>query len=160
MAALLSATGCTESLTAPEDLPEMLAAHLDPAPDWETVEREGFSFLLPPGFEKLPLTPIDSDAASYERGTAFFMYDYGWYSPRPRAPEGAVDVTPARTRIGGRVVSLLAYRLGGALVVEAFWAQVRRSPGEERVDLFMRADAEDMDDLHELVAVIHSVRFP
>lgn len=159
-AVLAGPTGCADSLTAPEDLPEMLAAQMDPAPEWEEVERPGFSFLLPPGFEKLPLTPIDSDAASYERNTAFLMYDHGWYSPRPRAPEGAEDVVRAQTRIGGRVATLLAYRLGGARVVEAFWAHVGGGGGQERVDLFMRADAEDEDDLKELVAAIHSVRFP
>lgn len=159
LAVLAGATGCADSLTAPEDLPEVLAAQMDPGPQWEEVERPGFSFLLPPGFEKLPLTPIDSDAASYERGTAFLMYDHGWYSPRPRAPEGAEDVTRAETRIGGRVATLLAYRLGGARVVEAFWARVGGG-GQQRVDLFMRADAEDTDDLKELVATIHSVRFP
>ncbi|HZD03676.1 MAG TPA: hypothetical protein VE173_02125 [Longimicrobiales bacterium] len=144
-----------------DELPPSLRAPALSTSTWTRVQRSGFSFLLPPGFENLGLQPIDSDAAVYVKDEASSLsYDYGAYSGPIHVPAGASDVIRnVRTRIGGREVTLLAFREGGAWVVGARWADLGHdAQGDLALVMTGRTPSEDVRD--EILAAIHSVTFP
>jgi hypothetical protein len=158
--ATLLIAGCGADLVGPEALPPHLRAPEVSLNAWEVVDREDFSFRLPPGFEKTDAIPIDSDAASYTRGANALSYDYGLYSgPWSASPNKPVsDVTEVRTWLGGRPAQLVSYRLDGRYVVRAWWGEVGRS-GVGQLDLVVRGESATQDGRRELVAVLHSVTF-
>lgn len=156
--------GCGREVLGPEQTDPRLRTEVAPAPDWIFVQRPGFSFLLPPGFQELRLQPIDSDAATYARVTSFLHHDYGFYTG-PWSNEGQVDGSPIRdivrqwVLIGGRVAEVVAFRYGEVSVVRAWWGDVARSEGQS-LHLLMRVETDDEHVRAELLASIYSVRFP
>lgn len=160
--ACVSAVACGDGALVPlDDLPASLQAPLLSTAAWTRVERPGFSFLLPPGFVNRGLQPIDSDAAVYVKGEGSSLsYDFGAYSGRIGVPENATDVIrDVRTRIGGRVVTLLAFREGGAWVVGARWADLGHDPQGD-LALSMRGSTPSAEVRDEILAAIYSVEFP
>lgn len=145
-------------LTPPDALPDPLRSPAVATGSWARVERPGFSFLLPPGFEDLGLQPIDSDAAVYARGAdSRLHYDYGMYSGPLEVPAGATEVVrDVRTRIGGREVTLVSYRHDGLRVVGARWAGLGRM-GAAEIALVMLGSTPSADVRSEILAAIHSV---
>lgn len=158
----LGAAACAGDPLVPlDELPAALRVPDLATAGWERVERPGFSFLLPPGFEKLDLQPIDSDAGVFARGeTSTIHYDHGAYSAPIQVPAGATEVVrDVRTRIGGREATLIAYREGGEWMVGARWDDLGASTlGELSLLLSGRTPHADVRD--EILAAIHSVRFP
>lgn len=153
-------SACGASLLGPEELPEHLRAPELSVASWEVVDGDGFSFRLPPGFEKTDAVPIDSDAAGYARDGDHLLYDYGAYSGPWRASpnEPVSEITEFRVRLGGRPAQLVSYRLDGYYVVRAWWGSVGRSSLGE-LDLVVRGESDTRSGRTELLAVIHSVRF-
>lgn len=156
-------SGCSEVI-APEDADAPFRTDVVPTESWTRVERPGFSFLLPPGFEKLPLVPIDSDAAVYQSGSSSLHHDYGYYTG-PWSDPGAIDGAQIRNvvrqdmRIGGRNAEVVAFRYGAVYGVRAWWGRVKRSYGMDE-HLLMRIETDDAAVRAELLASIYSVRFP
>lgn len=156
---LLPACGGRE-LLAPEDLPPELLAPTLSVEAWDRVQRDGFSFALPPGFEKMAGVPIDSDAAVYARGEDGLHYDYGAYTGPWRAQShvAASDVKEAWVRLAGHTAQLVSFRLDGRYVVRGWWEDVERSAVGD-VHLLVRGEADTVVGREELLAVLHSVRF-
>ncbi|MEX2571949.1 MAG: hypothetical protein WD737_11675 [Gemmatimonadota bacterium] len=161
--AVLALIGCAQAPVVPDHAPPGLRTSLVPTAEWERVTRPGFgappgfSFLLPPGFERFDLQPIDSDAATYVRGEAELHYDFGPYSGRPTATGG--DVIEQQIRIGGRGARVVAYtRADGRQVVAAWWENVSRGP-IGRNHLLIRAEFPSPADRDELLASIYSVEW-
>lgn len=161
---ILLTLGCGRDVLGPEETDPRLRTDVSPAPDWILVQRPGFSFLLPQGFEELPLQAIDSDAATYARATSSLYHDYGFYTG-PWSNEGQVDGIPIRdivrqwVLIGGRVAELVAFRYGEISVVRAWWGDVAGSQGQS-LHLLMRVETDDEHVRAGLLASIYSVRFP
>ena len=156
---LLPACGGRQ-LIAPEDLPDDLQVPPLSVGAWEQVQRDGFSFALPPGFQKESGIPIDSDAATYVRGDDALHYDFGVYTgpwwAQPHIP--ATDVKQAWVKLAGREAQLVSYRLDGRYVVRAWWEEVGRSAVGD-VHLLVRGESATAAGREELLAVLHSVRF-
>lgn len=157
------ASGCAGPIS-PERAHPPLHTTVTPADGWVRVHRPGvgapggFSFSVPPRFQKLNLQPIDSDAAVYARADAGLHYDFGAYTSAPSV-EGT-DGVKTRMRIGGRTAIVVSYRRpdNGRYVVKAWWADV--SKGRLGANhLLMVAEFRDAQDRPELLAAIYSVRF-
>ena len=155
--------GCGPGVLEPSEADPSLRTSVVPGAAWERIERGAFSFLLPPGFEKLPLQPIDSDAATYALGSSSLHHDYGWYTG-PWSPDGNLDGDPVRdvvrqrVRIGGKEAELVSFRYGSVLVVRAWWGSVARSYGQEE-HLLLRVETDDPAQREQLLASIYSVGF-
>lgn len=156
--------GCQgRDLLAPEDLP---SGFEDPALNltgWERIERDGFSFALPPGFERESGIPIDSDAATYAhalRGDVLH-HDYGPYTGPWEAHRHPFDVDAevVRVELAGRTAQLVSYRQDDRYVVQAWWEGVAPFPGVGEIHLLLRGSAATGEGREALLAVIHSVRF-
>lgn len=162
LGSLLLSGGCDGGpLVPPDALPPDLRAPAVSTRGWTLVERPGFAFRVPPGFEKLDLQPIDSDAAIYENSEGSSLsYDFGIFGGSPSIPEGGEDVRRnVVTVIGGRRADLLAYRLGDEWFVGARWPDLGRALGST-VSLVITGRASDRDVRDRILASIHSVRFP
>jgi len=154
LAPLLS--GCAGPVL-PERADAPLYTNVTPGDDWTRVRRSRFSFSVPPGFQKLNLQPIDSDAAVYARADASLHYDFGSYTAAPSI-EGA-DGVRERMRIGGRTATVVSYRRSdGPYVVKAWWEDVSRGPTGPH-HLLMEAAFRSAQDRPQLLAAIYSVRF-
>lgn len=155
---------CGSGVVEPDEADPRLSTSVVPAADWERVQRDDFSFQVPPGFQKLDLQPIDSDAATWATGSSSLHYDYGWYTG-PWSAEETIDghrvrdVTRQRVRIGGRTAELVAFRYGAVQVVRAWWGAVDSSHGQAE-DLLVRIETDDPALRELLLASIYSVRFP
>lgn len=162
VASLLVAAGCDGGpLVAPEFLPAELRAPELETDGWTRVERPGFAFRLPPGFENLNLQPIDSDAAIYESGAGSRLsFDYGIYNVPISIPEAADRVhRQVATVLGGRPAVLVAFRHDGDWVLGARWSDLGRAGGSP-VSLQMVGRTADATVRERILASIHSVRFP
>ncbi|HSM61962.1 MAG TPA: hypothetical protein VK849_14230 [Longimicrobiales bacterium] len=160
---LALALACDSGPLDPEDADPRLRTSVVPGEDWIRIERPGFSFSLPPGFEKLPLQPIDSDAATYALASSYFHHDYGWYTG-PWSNEGQIDGDPIRevvrqwVLVGGKAAELVSFRYGGTWVVRAWWGRVASSH-EQDEHLLVRIETDDLQAREALLASIYSVRF-
>jgi hypothetical protein len=159
---LWTATGCSGP-TYPHDADPRLRTTVSVASDWQGVERPGwggapgFSFSLPPGFLRLNLQPIDSDAAVYERARGSLHYDYGAYTGPPSA-EGR-DAVRQRLRIGGRTAVVVSYvRPDGTWVTAAWWRALGKAQFGE-IHLYMQVESTNPADRPELLAALYSVEF-
>lgn len=161
---LFVVSGCGSDVVGPEDADPRLRTDVTPAADWILVQRPGFSFLLPPGFEKLPLQPIDSDAATYALRDSYLHHDYGFYTG-PWSQDGLMDGTAIRdvvrqyVRIGERTAELVSFRYGAIQVVRAWWSRVDTAHGQDE-HLVVRIETPDVQVRAELLASIYSVTFP
>ncbi|MEJ2204461.1 MAG: hypothetical protein P8170_10150 [Gemmatimonadota bacterium] len=161
---LLVVSGCGGDVVGPEEADPRLRTDVTPAADWVLVQRPGFSFVLPPGFEKLPLQPIDSDAATYALGESSLHHDYGFYTG-PWSHDGPINGTPIRdvvrqyVQIGGKTAELVAFRYGAIQVVRAWWRQVDTAHGQDE-HLLVRIETPDTRVRAELLASMYSVDFP
>lgn len=159
-----SPPGCGPGILDPDDADPRLQTSVVPGEGWVRVDREGFSFALPPGFEKTAAQPIDSDAANYVFGGSSLHHDYGYYtsawSREHMAQHGieVSDLVEQRVRIGDRTAQLVAYRSGGTYVVRAWWGSVRRSFGVDE-HLLLLGETDDVQMRRTLLASIYSVRF-
>lgn len=157
------ALACDAGPVGPDDADPGLRTSVVPGEDWVRVERSSFSFSLPPGFEKLPLQPIDSDAAVYALLSSSFHHDYGWYTG-PWTPEGQVDgfpitdVVKQMVLVGGKRAEVVSFRYGATYVVRAWWAHVARSHGQNE-HLLVRIETDEPQVRQALLAAIYSVRF-
>lgn len=156
--------GCGRDVVGPGEADPRLRTDVTPAADWVSVQRPGFSFLLPPDFEKLPLQPIDSDAATYALGESYLHHDYGFYTG-PWSHDGMINGNPIRdvvrqhVKIGGGTAELVAFRYGAIHVVRAWWSRVDTNHGQDE-HLLMRIETPDLQARAELLASIYSVEFP
>ena len=161
--ASLGLLACGPGIVEPEEADSRLRTSVVAGGDWQRVDREDFSFLVPPGFEKLALQPIDSDVAAWALGSSSLGYDYGWYTG-PWSPEESIDgqpvrdVTRQRVRIGGRTAEMVAFRYGTVHVVRAWWGEVDRSHGQDE-HLMLRIETDDRGLREQLLASIYSVQF-
>lgn len=141
----------------PAGLPEGPCAFPDlDVSGWELVERPGFSFRIPPGFEKLDLQPIDSDAARFETavGASSLSYDFGFFSTD--IDEDEADCT---ARIGGFDARLIVVNTQDRRTVSAFWPELPHEgpgPGDE-LTLRMDGEAANAEVLARVMAAIASV---
>lgn len=160
LVAALAVAACSDPLVPPAGLPSALRAPDVSTAGWRLLERPGFSVRLPPGFEDLGLQPIDSDAAVFEKdGVSTLWYDHGIYSGPIRVPDGATEVfRDVRTRIGGRVATLVAFREGGEWLVGARWDGLG-GHGPDEVALLVAGRTPLSGVRDEILAAIHSVRF-
>lgn len=163
LALLVLTTACGSGPTSPAKADPRLRTSFVPGADWSLIRRAEFSFLLPPGYDKLPLQPIDSDAATYASGTSSLHYDYGFYTgpwSDGGQEDGATvqDLVRQRVSVGGRVAEVVSFRRAGAYVVRAWWRRVGQSNGQDE-HLLMRIDADDLHEREVLLAAIYSVEF-
>lgn len=160
---LATVGGCSDGpATVPlDDVPEAFRTATVPGTGWTLVERPGFSFRLPPDFFDAGLQPIDSDAARYVRGDggAALYFDYGPYTGRTRAPDGATGVREVWTTIGGRTVQLVAWGDQDGRVVVGWWPDLDRRHGMDD-HLRLGGSWTDPSARDDVIAAIRSVRFP
>lgn len=123
---------------------------------WEVVDRPGFSFRIPPGFEKLDLQPIDSDAARYETqdGASSLSYDFGFFSAD--IDEDEADCT---ARIGGFDARVAVVNTQDRRTVSAFWPELPNEGPALGDELALRMDGEaaSAEELARLLAAIGTV---
>jgi hypothetical protein len=124
------------------------------------MERDLFSYRIPPGFQDLHLQPIDSDAVMFSQGTSTLHHDYGWYTG-PWSLEQNSDPAPAevieqQVRIGGREAQVVGYREGAVYVVRASWKLERNV---QQTWLLIEGRTEDPAVRARLLATIYSVEF-
>jgi len=156
-------TACGSGPLSPANADPRLRTSLVPGADWSLIRRPGFSFLLPPGYEKLPFQPIDSDAATYASGSSSLHYDYGFYTGA-WTDEGPVDGAPIedlvrqRVSVGGKVAEVVSFRHAETYVVRAWWSRAGRS-NEQDEHLLMRIDTVDPHEREVLLASVYSVEF-
>jgi hypothetical protein len=121
-----------------------------------------FFVRVPPGFLKLDVQPIDSDAATHASGRSSLHHDYGWYTgPWSRAQhlgEALSEVVEQDVRIGGRTAQVVSYRSGEVWVVRAWWGRVRVQQGQGE-HLLLSGETEDIRIREILLAALYSVRF-
>lgn len=163
LALTVGAASCVSPIS-PENADPPLRTSIVPDDTWERVIRPGFggstgfSFSLPPRFEKLPVQPIDSDAGVYIRQEASIHYDFGPYTSAPDA-EGTDEVM-RRMQIADRTALVVSYRrTDGRRVVAAWWKEVSRSAVGAN-HLLMVSEFSSEADRPEILAAIYSVRFP
>jgi hypothetical protein len=154
------AAACGTNIMAPEDLPPDLRAPQITDASAQRVVRDAFSYPVPPGFELVEATPIDSDALSHVRGDDNLHHDFGWYSGKwtRNAHHDVSDVREAWVMLGGRAAQLVSYRLGSRYVVRAWWESVEPSRDGDR-HLVVRGESDTRATREELLSVIHSVQF-
>jgi hypothetical protein len=160
---LASTTACGSEPLSPAKADPRLRTSFIPGADWLLVKRPGFSFLLPPGYEKLPLQPIDSDAATFASGASSLHYDYGWYTgawTEDGQPDGTPieDLVRQRVSVGGRVAEVVSFRYADTYVVRAWWRQVGQSHGQDE-HLLVRIESNDPHEREVLLASLYSVEF-
>ena len=138
---------------------------------WELVERQQFSFHLPPGFQQVPAQGIDSDVSRYEAdaGASMISFDLGWYSNELREdPARYADYRQCREMIGGRRATVITTRLqntgspaeDGRLVAAATWRNIGGAPDTSRtkVHLTVWSATRDAERLPQLLAMLRTVR--
>jgi hypothetical protein len=157
-AALLAA--CGAGIVDPEDADARLRTPVVPDASWGRMERDLFTYRVPPGFENLDLQPIDSDAVTHASGTSSLHHDYGMYtgpwSLGQNVGVAIADVVEQTVRIGGRAAQLVSYRSGGFWTVRAWWEMERHG---HQTYLLLEGRTEDPSVREQLLAAIYSVRF-
>jgi hypothetical protein len=160
IAGVLSA--CALGVVDPDSTDSRLRSSVVPDDSWTRVERANFSYAVPPGFLKLDVQPIDSDAATHASGSSSLHHDYGWYTgPWSRAQhlgEALSEVVEQDVRIGGRTAQVVSYRSGEVWVVRAWWGRVRVQQGQGE-HLLLSGETEDIRIREILLAALYSVRF-
>lgn len=162
LVAAVAMTGCSGVLD-PEDADPRLRTSIEPDASWSTMERDAFTYRVPPGFEQIAAQPIDSDAVTFVRDEANLHHDYGWYTG-PWTDKTEIGGAPVRevvrqeVRIGGRAAEVVSFRYGNVWVVRAWWPSVGRWGGEPG-DLLLRGETVGAADRDELLAALYSVRF-
>lgn len=161
LASLLVA--CQLSAIDPQSADPRLQTSVVPDGSWQRMQRETFSYSVPPGFVNLQLQPIDSDAVTFALGGSSLHHDYGWYtgawSPEQHHGGALSEVVEQRVRVGGRTAQLVAYRSDGVWVVRAWWEKVRTRSSQDE-DLLLYGQTDDSRVRALLLAAIYSVRFP
>lgn len=158
---LLGTVACDGDPTGPGDpVPPALRDPGLSTDGWTLVERPEFRFRLPPGFEKLDLRPVDSDAAFYRKAEeSTLTHDFGIYGARIAIPDGAEDVhRDVHAEIGERSAVLLAYRRDGEWVLGARWPDLGEALGSS-VSLLVTGRTPDVGVRDQILAAIYSMRF-
>jgi hypothetical protein len=154
---------CQLAVVDPQSADPRLQTSVVPDASWQRMQRETFSYSVPPGFVDLRLQPIDSDAVTFALGGSSLHHDYGWYTGPWSAEQhygGSLsEVVEQRVNIGGRTAQLVSYRSDGVWVVRAWWEKVR-TRGIQDDDLLLHGQTDDPRVRALLLASIYSVRFP
>lgn len=156
-AALLLAA-CEPGVVGPDEVDAGLRTSVVPDASWGYMERDLFSYRIPPGFQDLHLQPIDSDAVMFASGSSTLHHDYGWYTgPWSLEQSGApAELVEQRVNVGGRTAQVVAYRSGSTYVVRAWWALERQG---QQTSLLLEGQTEEAAVRPQLLAAIYSVRF-
>ena len=151
---------CDAGVVGPDDVDASLRTSVVPDASWATMERDLFTYRIPPGFQDQHLQPIDSDAVFFALGSSTLHHDYGMYtgpfSFEQHAGEALEDVVEQRVRIGGRVAQVVGYRENGVYVVRASWSLERQG---QQTYLLLDGRTEDLAVRARLLAAIYSVEF-
>jgi hypothetical protein len=125
------------------------------------MERDLFTYRIPPGFQNLNLQPIDSDAVMFAQGSSTLHHDYGWYtgpwSFEQHSGSLPSEVVEQQVRIGGLTAQVVSYRDGSVYVVRAWWSLERQG---QQTYLLLEGRTEDTAVRARLLAAIYSVEFP
>ena len=152
--------GCDSGIVEPEDADARLRTSVVPDASWARLERDAFSYSVPPGFEDLQLQPIDSDAVTHASGSSTLHHDYGMYTgPWSLGQHGAGvvhEVVEQEVKIGGRAAQMVSYRSDGFWVVRAWWDLERQG---QQTYLLLEGRTADLSVRAQLLAAIYSIRF-
>lgn len=134
---------------------------------WQRVEHAAFSFHIPPGYERVPVQPIDSEMARWTAGARRAVsYSLGWHSSDLHEAEPLAGYISCRMDLGGHPALLVAAwdvagdwggEGGPKLIVAATWRDILPG-GELPVHLTLYATGELEGDYGTLVAIVRSVR--
>jgi hypothetical protein len=144
------------------------AAPMAPRGAWQLVERDGFSFQLPPRFHspKQQEMGIDSWVESFVTSDRreYLSFDYGqWSGSIPPDSDAFTDYSACAESINGHPAIIVTLRvrdtrmvaLRGAYVAAASW----RSPIVPGYHLTIWAQARDRHVLADYLAVLRTVSF-
>jgi hypothetical protein len=140
-----------------------------PHADWQPMDRDAFSFMLPPHFRRLPATGIDSWVEMY---VSFdkqdeVSFDYGQWSNDLRPDSDAYEqYSVCADTIGGRFATIVTLKIKKApshkekrpYVAAATWRSLNLSR-RIATHLTIWTQTDDARRLGTLLAVLHSVRF-
>jgi hypothetical protein len=156
--ALLAA--CEAGIVDPEHADSRLRTSVVPDASWGLLERDTFSYRIPPGFQNLNLQPIDSDAVTHASEGSTLHHDYGMYtgpwSLQQHAGDPLGDVVEQSVRIGGRTAQVVSYRSDGVWVLRAWWALERQG---QQTYLLLEGRTPDAAVRAQLLAAVYSVQF-
>lgn len=178
MSRTISVTLATATLllgcrTSPESTTDALSQCVPFALDtagWEVVERNAFTFRVPPDFREASVQGIDSDVARFEAagGGAAVSTDLGWYSNDLSHDPGVYEeYESCAAVIGGRPALLVTGTLrersaSGAVryVAAAAWRDILPGGDEDMpVHLTMWGEVQDSSRFQDVLTVLHTVRF-
>jgi hypothetical protein len=149
---------CDADVVTPDDVDESLRTAVVPDASWATMERDLFTYRIPPGFQDLHLQPIDSDAVMFASGGSTLHHDYGMYTGPFSLDQhaGAADVVEQQVKIGGRTAQVVGYREGAVYVVRASWKLEREG---QQTYLLIEGRTEELSVRAQLLAAIYSAEF-
>jgi hypothetical protein len=130
---------------------------------WTRQDEDGFSFLLPPGFERVEdVFGMDSQVGLWTRGDRRIFYDFGEFGSR-LLPEDMRDIDGYRIcpgRLNGAVRVVLFDPSGAPprSAVGAFWADTSGLPFPTHLSLVASAGRGDSTAVAEYLSVLRSVR--
>jgi hypothetical protein len=152
--------GCEEGIVDPEQADSRLRTSVVPDASWGVLERDTFSYRIPPGFQDLGLQPIDSDAVTHALNESTLHHDYGMYTGpwtlQQHSGEPPEEVVEQRVRIGGRTAQVVSYRADGFWGVRAWWALERQG---QQTYLLLEGRTPDLSVRELLLAAVYSVQF-
>ncbi len=138
---------------------------------WSVVERDAFSFRLPPAFESVDAQGIDSDVALFRTadGRSEISFDLGWYSNDLRNdPSVYVSYDACAAEVGGHPALIVTGRLQRPdsmgvrrYFAAAAWRDIDHARGanEQPLHLTLWTETQDSSRLAPLNAVLRTVRF-